>query len=166
MTDMVVVGTIAGAYGVRGEVRIKSFCANPEDIESYSPLTDANGTAYDLALIGRIKNGFSARIVQIKSKEDADGLKGRELFARRDQLPNLPDDEFYHTDLMGLSVSDTGGELIGIVKTVQNHGADDLLEVTRDGSSATVLIPFTKAVVPTVDLESRRIVVDPPEGLL
>lgn len=166
MTDTVVVGAISGAYGVRGEVRIKSFCANPADIETYSPLTDAAGKQYHLALVGPIKNGFAARIVEVATKEDADALKGTQLFAERSQLPSLPDDEFYHADLIGLSVSDTGGEPIGKVKAVHNHGADDLLEVTRLGSSATILIPFTQAIVPTVDLEAGRIVIDPPEGLL
>ena len=166
MTETVVVGAIAGAYGVRGEVRIKRFCANPEDIESYSPLSDAKGNSYDLALIGPIKNGFSARIVQIATKEEADALKGTELLALRDQLPSLPDDEFYHADLIGLTVTDTGGTEVGKVRAVQNHGADDLLEVTLKGSSATVLIPFTREIVPTVDLEAGRIVTDPPDGLL
>ncbi|THH35443.1 16S rRNA processing protein RimM [Aliishimia ponticola] len=164
--DRIVVGAISGAYGVRGEVRIKSFCANPEDIETYSPLTDSEGRSYDLAILRPIKNGFSARIAQIATKEDADALKGVELFALRTQLPALPDDEFYHTDLIGLEAVDTGGEALGSVKAVHNHGADDLLELLRPGSSATVLVPFTRAVVPTVDLEARRIVIDPPEGLL
>lgn len=166
MTDKVIVGAIAGAYGVRGEVRVKSFCANPEDIETYSPLTDAAGRAYDLALLRPIKNGFSARIAQVATKEDADALKGVELFAGRDQLPALPDDEFYHADLIGLTAVDTGGEIVGSIKAVHNHGADDLLEITRAGSSATVLVPFTRAIVPTVDLDAGRVVIDPPEGLL
>ena len=166
MRDKVVVGAIAGAYGVRGEVRIKSFCAVPEDIERYSPLSDDQGRVFHLALVGQVKNGFSARIVEIASKEDADALKGTQLYARRDQLPSLPDDEFYHADLIGLEVVDTGGAEIGAVKAVHNHGADDLLEVTLRGSSASVLIPFTQAIVPTVDLEAGRLVIDPPEGLL
>ena len=166
MSDKVVVGAIGGAYGVRGEVRLKSFCAIPEDIETYSPLTDEAGQSYDLALIGSIKHGFSARIAQVATKEQADALKGTQLYARRDQMPSLPDDEYYHADLIGLMVVDVGGETLGHVKAVQNHGADDLLEVTRPQSSATVLIPFTRAVVPTVDLDAARIVVDPPEGLL
>lgn len=166
MSDRLVVGAIAGAYGVRGEVRIKSFCAVPEEIEAYSPLTDADGKTYDLALIGQIKNGFSARIVQVTTKEQADALKGTELFAGRDQLPTLPDDEFYHADLIGLEVVDTGGAPLGRVKTVQNHGADDLLEITLPGSSKTILLPFTRAIVPTVDLDAGRLIADPPEGLL
>ena len=166
MSDRIVVGAIAGAYGVRGELRVKSFCAVPEDIETYSPLTDAAGNSYDLALLRPIKNGYAARIAQVATKEQADALRGTELFARRDQLPSLPDDEFYHTDLIGLEVVDTGGAPLGTVKAVQNHGADDLLEVTRTGRSDTVLIPFTRAIVPTVDLEAGRIVADPPEGLV
>jgi len=76
----------------------------------------------------------------------------------------LPDDEFYHTDLIGLTVLDTGGTVLGKVFAVQNHGASDLLEVTVDGGSATILLPFTNEVIPTVDLASGRIIADPPEG--
>ncbi len=166
MSDKMVVGAISGAYGVHGEVRVKSFCANPQDIETYSPLTDDQGRSYTLAIVGAVKNGFATRIVEVATKEDADALKGTQLFARREQLPSLPDDEYYHADLIGVRVVDTGGADIGTVKTVQNNGSDDLLEVILTGSSATVFIPFTMAVVPTVDLDAGRIVIDPPEGLL
>ena len=167
MADLICVGAIAGAYGVRGEVRVKSYCAIPEDIETYGSLTDEAGKlTFTLALLHQIKNGFAARIAEVASKEDADALRGTALFARRDQLPSLPDDEFYHTDLIGLAVHDTGGRLLGRVKSVQNHGADDLLEVQLDGSSETALLPFTKVGVPTVDLASGRIVADPPLGSL
>lgn len=164
--DLICVGAIGGAYGVRGEVRVKSFCAVPEDIEAYSPLTSEDGqTPFTLALIRPMKNGFVARIAEVATKEEADALKGTQLFARRDQLPTLPDDEYYYTDLVGLEVFDTGGTSLGRVKSVQNHGASDLLEVYSPGATATVLLPFTRAAVPTVDLASGRIVADPPEGL-
>ena len=167
MSDRVCVGTIGGAFGVKGELRIKSFCAIPEDIETYSPLTDETGTRdFALALIGPIKNGFSARIASVATKEEADALRGTRLFARRNQLASLPDDEFYHADLIGLEVFDTGGVLLGRVKTVQNHGADDLLELQLAGSSATTFLPFTKAAVPTVDLAAGRLIADPPDGIL
>jgi 16S rRNA processing protein RimM len=167
MSDRVCVGVIAGAYGVRGELRVKSYCAVAEDIETYSPLSDEDGTMqFALALIRPIKNGFAARIPEVATKEDADALRGVTLFALRSQLPGLPDDEFYHADLIGLSVYDTGGALLGRVKTVQNHGADDLLELQLEGSSTTTLLPFTKAAVPTVDLASGRIIADPPDGVL
>ncbi|WP_299048290.1 ribosome maturation factor RimM [uncultured Tateyamaria sp.] len=164
--DLICVGAIGGAYGVHGEVRIKSFCAQPEDIETYSPLTTEDGKrSFALAIVRPMKNGFVVRIADVASKEQADALKGTQLFARRDQLPHLPDDEFYYTDLVGLDVYDTGGGSLGRVKSVQNHGASDLLEVHAPGATATVLLPFTKAAVPTVDLGARRIVADPPEGL-
>ncbi|WP_170333948.1 ribosome maturation factor RimM [Ruegeria arenilitoris] len=166
MTDLICVGSIAGSYGVRGEVRLKSYCAVPEDIETYSPLTDENGAErYPLVLTRAIKNGFAARLGGVETKEQADAIKGLRLFAHRDQLPSLPDDEFYHTDLIGLEVYDTGGALLGRVKSVQNHGAADLLEVHGPGLKATVLLPFTLANVPTVDLERGRVVADPPDGL-
>ncbi|WP_187430538.1 Ribosome maturation factor RimM [Roseobacter fucihabitans] len=162
----VCVGAIGGSYGVRGELRIKSFCAVAEDIESYSPLTcDTGNRAFHLALIRPIKNGFVARIAEVTGKEEADALKGTQLFARRDQLPSLPDDEYYHADLIGLQVLDTGGTLLGSVKNVLDHGAGDLLDIQRPGSSETVLLPFTRVAVPTVDLGMGRIVVDPPDGL-
>ena len=167
MSDLICVGSVAGAYGVRGEVRLKSFCAVPEDIETYSPLTDEAGKErYPVVLTRTIKNGFAARLGGVETKEQADALNGLRLYARRDQLPSLPDDEFYHNDLIGLDVYDTGGTLLGKVKSVQNHGAADLLELHGPGLKTTVLLPFTMQVVPTVDLEQGRIVADPPEGLI
>lgn len=160
------VGAIGGAYGVRGEVRIKSFCADPEAIETYSPLTSEDGGAvFHLAILRPIKNGFAVRIAEVSTKEEADALKGAGLFARREQLAQLPDDEYYHADLIGVDVFDSGGVLLGQVKSVLDHGAGDILEIRRPGSSETVLLPFTQAAVPTVDLAAGRIVADPPEGL-
>lgn len=167
MNDRISVGSISGSYGVRGELRVKSYCAVPEDIETYSPLSSEDGKkTYTLALVRPIKNGFVARITDVTNKEEADALSGTVLYARREQLPSLPDDEFYHADLIGMQVFDTGGVLIGKVKTVQNHGADDLLETQLAGTSATVFLPFTKLAVPTVDLASGRIIADPPDGIL
>lgn len=167
MTDLICVGAIAGAYGVRGELRIKSFCAEASAIGDYSPLTDETGReSYQLAVIGPIKAGFSARIVGVGNKEQADDLKGTKLYARRDQLPALDDDEYYYSDLVGCMVLDTGGQEIGPVKTVLNHGADDLLEINMGPGKETCLVPFTKAIVPTVDLKGRRIIIDPPVGIL
>ncbi|NVK14264.1 MAG: 16S rRNA processing protein RimM [Rhodobacteraceae bacterium] len=166
MSDLICVGAIAGSFGVRGEVRLKSFCAVPEEIEDYSPLSNEDGSrTYSLSITRPIKNGFAALLEGVETKEDADAIKGLRLFARRDQLPQLPDDEFYHADLIGLEVYDTGGTLLGTVKSVQNHGAADLLEIHGPGLKATVLLPFTLDAVPTVDLTQGRIIADPPEGL-
>ncbi|MDF1718584.1 MAG: ribosome maturation factor RimM [Antarcticimicrobium sp.] len=166
MSDTVCVGAISGAYGVRGEVRLKSFCAEPEDIAAYAPLSTEDGAqSYSVVITGRIKNGLTARLGGVGSKEEADALKGVRLYAPRDRLPALPDDEFYHADLIGLEVVDTGGTVLGRVRSVQNHGASDLLEIAGPGLKTTVLLPFTQDAVPTVDLAARRIIADPPDGL-
>lgn len=164
--SVICVGSLSGAYGVRGEVRLKSYCAEPSDIADYNPLSDADGLRqFNVTLVRPIKGGYAARVSGVSTKEDADALRGTDLFAPRDRLPSLPDDEFYHADLIGLDVVDTGGVLLGKVKTVQNHGAGDLLEIHGPGMKNTVLLPFTQAAVPTVDLAGGRIVADPPEGL-
>jgi 16S rRNA processing protein RimM len=165
-SDRVCVGAVAGAFGVRGEVRLKSFCADPGAIAGYGPLwTEDGARSFEVTLGQPIKTGFAARLTGVGTKEEADALKGVRLFADRDALPSLPDDEFYHADLIGLAVYDTGGARLGTVRAVQNHGASDLLEVEVPGQSATVLLPFTLEAVPTVDLAMGRIVADPPEGL-
>lgn len=167
MTDRICVGAIGGAFGVQGEIRLKSFTADPTAIADYAPLTSEDGSAtFALTLTRPIKNGYSARLAGVKTKEQADALKGVKLYAERDKLPSLPDDEYYHADLIGLEVYDTGGALIGTVKSVMNHGASDILELQGGSIKGTALLPFTLEVVPTVDLAAGRIVADPPEGVL
>lgn len=162
----VCVGALAGAFGVRGEVRLKSYCADPEAIEGYAPLfTEGGERSFTVRIVRPIPNGFAARLSGVETREEAEALKGTRLFADRDRLPGLPDDEFYHADLIGLSVLDTGGAALGTVIAVHNHGAGDILEVRQGNGTATVLLPFTKEAVPTVDLASGRIIADPPAGL-
>lgn len=166
MTDRLCVGAIGGAFGVKGQVRLKSFTARPEDIATYAPLETEDGSMeFSVQIEGAITNGLAARLSGISTKEQADALRGIRLFVPRTRLPALPDDEFYHTDLIGLDVVDTGGTALGRVKAVLNHGAGDLLEIHGPGLKATVLLPFTQQAVPTVDLAAGRIVADPPEGL-
>lgn len=165
--DRIVVGSIAGAFGVRGDVRVKSYCADPADIARYTPLTTDRGHVFRVLVIkGDAPGALVARIEGIDTKEEADALRGVSLYADRKRLPRLPDDEFYHADLIGLSVVDTGGKPLGTVRAVLNHGAGDILEIQAPGAAETVLLPFTLAAVPTVDLSTGRIVADPPEGLL
>lgn len=164
--DRIIVGAIAGAFGVLGEVRLKSYCADPAAIADYTPLYTESGLRIaSIVLTGQVTNALIARMDGITTKEQADALKGQSLMADRHRLPPPEDDEYYHADLIGLAVSDAGGTLLGTVKSVQNHGAADLLEVQIPGSSETVFLPFTKAAVPLVDIASGRIVADPPEGL-
>lgn len=167
MKNQIVVGAIAGSFGVNGDVRLKSFCADPASISDYGPLSTQDGSQkYSVKILNQLRNGFAARLTGIQTKEQADAVRGTELFVDRDKLPTLPDDEFYHSDLEGLSVLDTGGTQIGTVKAMQNHGAGDLVEIILPGSANTVLIPFTRQNVPTVDLASKRIILDAPDGSL
>lgn len=163
MSDKICVGAIAGAFGVRGEVRLKSFCAVAEDIASYGPLTSEDGKRqFTIKLTRPVNGGLGARLTSVETREDAEALKGATLWADRSALPSLPDDEFYHTDLIGLEVFDTGGVSLGRVRAIHDHGAGDILEVT--GPKGALLVPFTRAAVPTVDLTSGRIIADPPDS--
>jgi len=160
-SNRICVGAIAGAFGVRGEVRLKSFCAVAEDIATYGPLATEDGKRlFTLRLTRPVNGGLGARLSGVETKEQADALKGATLWADRAALPSLPDDEFYHADLIGLEVMDTGGASLGRVRAIHDHGAGDILEVY--GPSGVLLIPFTQAAVPTVDLAAKRIVADPP----
>ena len=161
MTDRICVGAIAGAFGVRGEVRLKSFCAEPADIAAYGPLTTEDGArGFTVTLSRAVNGGLCGRLSGVETREEAEALKGVTLWAPRSALPSLPDDEFYHADLIGLDVVDTSGRPLGRVCAIFDHGAGDIIEVV--GGSDVLLLPFTRAVVPTVDLTARRIVADPP----
>ena len=164
MSDMICIGAISGAFGVSGEVRLKSFCTQPADIASYGPLYTEDGSrTFHVTLTRPVAGGLGARINGVATKEQADALRGTSLFVGRDRLPALPDDEFYHADLIGLDAFDTGGELLGKVTAVHNHGAGDIIEISPTRHKSALLLPFTKVIVPNVDLGAGRIVVDLPE---
>jgi 16S rRNA processing protein RimM len=165
-SERICVGAITGAFGVAGEVRLKSFCADPTAIADYGPLYTEDGSrSFVVKLTRPVAGGLGARVTGIKTKEEADALRGTELFVDRTRLPTLPDDEFYHSDLIGLQAVDTGGVMLGSVVAVHNHGAGDILEITGPGRKTALMLPFTLAAVPTVDLAAGRVVVDLPEGL-
>ena len=160
--DLICIGAIAGAFGVQGEVRLKSFCADPAAIADYAPLSTQDGArSFSVTLTKSLNGAFAARLGGIVTREAAEALKGTQLYAPRNRLPALPDDEFYHSDLVGLDAVDAGGASLGKVATVQNHGAGDILEIRNPNGA--LLIPFTRACVPTVDLAARRVVIDPPD---
>ena len=161
---LILVGQIGGAFGVKGEVRISAYTADAMALVGYSPLLGADGKPVLTLLSARPdKAGVVARVKEIATKEEADALRGTSLFVHRDRLPSLPDDEFYHADLIGLAVFDTGGQPVGTVRAIYNHGAGDILEIHAPGRRTTLLLPFTKAVVPVVDLTAGRIIADLPE---
>ena len=157
------VGVIAGAHGVRGLVKIKSFTADPANLTAYGPLTDASGARrYQVAVTGRAKGVLLARIEGVGDRDAARALRGARLYVARAALPEPEDEEYYHADLIGLAVEDRAGAPLGRVAAVQNFGAGDILEIERP-DQGTLLVPFTKAAVPLVDPAGGRVVVEPPE---
>ena len=161
--DLICVGAIAGAFGVRGEARLKSFCADPAAIADYAPLTDEAGArSFTVKITRPVKGGFAARLGGVGTREQAEALKGLRLFAPRGRLPALPDDEFYHSDLIGLAAYDTGGAHLGEVRAVEDYGGGDFLEIRLAATGKLLLTPFTREAAPTVDLTAGRIVIDPP----
>ncbi|MEO0451017.1 MAG: ribosome maturation factor RimM [Pseudomonadota bacterium] len=158
--DLVVIGVILGAHGVRGDVRVKSFTAEPEAIFEYAPFFDERGASLIDPIKARpAKEHFIVSPTAPKQKEEWDRLKGTKLYAPRDILPEPEDDEFYIEDLIGLDVFAGGDTKIGRVKAVLNHGASDLVEVQGDDRPKPVLVPFTLDEVPVVDLALGRIVI-------
>lgn len=166
MKELICIAAVAGSFGTRGDVRLKAFTSVPDDVAAYGQVTTEDGTrSFDVTLTGQATKGaLIVRLSGVATKEQADALKGVRLMVDRTRLPALPDDEYYHADLIGLDVFDTGGTHLGQIKSVQNHGASDILEVQGSDLTATVLLPFTLEVVPTVDLATGRVIADPPEG--
>jgi 16S rRNA processing protein RimM len=157
------VGVIAGAHGVRGEVRVKSFTADPDTLAAYGPFSDKSGTAeYALEITGHSRGMMLARVNGLRDRNDAEALRGTELYIDRDILPAPEEDEFYYADLLGLAVTLSDGTPYGKVKAVQDYGAGDMIEVAL-AAGGVELLPFTRAVFPEIDLAAGRITVVPPE---
>ena len=159
-TDLVVVGAILGAHGVRGDVRVKSFTAEPQAMFDYAPFLAENGVELlDPVKARPAKDHFVVSPKSPRQKEEWDALKSTRLYVPKSALPETDEDEFYIEDLVGLDVFIGGDEKIGRVKAVLNHGASDLIEIKRLDRGKPVLVPFTFEDVPVVDLGLGRIVV-------
>ncbi len=164
-TDLVLVGIVSGARGLRGEVRIRSFTGDPAAITAYGPLCDETGEQpLRLRVTGRSKGQVVVRIDGVEDRDAAENLKGRRLFVPRAMLPAPAEEEFYHVDLIGLAAERSGGETLGTVRAIHDFGAGDVLEIAGDDGQST-MVPFTRAVVPVIDVAGRRMIVDPPPEL-
>lgn len=162
----VCVGVVAGAHGVRGAIRVKSFTAEPKDVAAYGPLEDEPGERqFRLRLLGSGKGVLIAKLAGIDDRDQAEALRGLRLYLPRTALPPPGDDEYYHADLIGLEAMLADGTAIGRVRAVHDFGAGDTLEIDRP-QGPPLMVPFTRAVVPVVDLDAGRLVLDPPPGLL
>ena len=160
-------GVIAGAHGLQGAVRVKTFTALPDAIAGYGPLEDAAGSRRFTLKLVRIEKGMAlARIEGIEDRTAAEALKGVELFLDRAALPPAEDEEeFYHADLVGLAAVDVNGVRLGTVRALHDFGAGDLIEVLPDEGGRPRVFPFTREAVPAIDLAARTVTIDPPEGL-
>ncbi len=161
-------GVVGAPHGVRGAVRIKSFTDVPEAIADYGALEDEGGTQrFTLRIVGDAKGDgmVIAKLSGIADRDRAEALRGLRLYAPRAALPATAEDEFYHADLVGLAAQLDDGTALGTVIAVHDFGAGDVIEIER-AESQPVLVPFTRAAVPVVDIAGGRIVIDPPSGLL
>lgn len=165
MGELVLLGIVGAPHGVRGEVRIKTFTGDLLGIADYGPLSDGKGRHFEITDIRPAKEVVVARLKGVTTREAAEALNGTELFVARDKLSaNEDEDEFLQADLIGCSVVAADGAVLGTVTAVENYGAGDLLDIeTPDGRS--VLMPFTKAFAPRIDIAARRIEAEPPLGL-
>jgi 16S rRNA processing protein RimM len=159
---MVCVAAVATAHGVRGHLKLKTFTELPGSAAAYGPVYDAKGNRlFRMDVVTVLDNGLIVKAEGIADRNAAERLRGTALYVPRSVLPATEEDEFYHEDLVGLRAEDPAGALLGEIVSVQDFGAGDILEVRApDGSLRD--FPFTKAVVPVVDLPGRRVVIDPP----
>lgn len=161
---LIQVGRVAGAFGVRGEVRITSFTSEPLALVDYKTLVREDGSPGLTLVSGRAaKGGVVVRAKEVETREQAEALRGLKLFIPRSVLPDPEEDEFYVTDLVGLAVQTAEGEALGTVKSVQDFGAGDLLEIAPAEGGATWYLPFTREAVPEVRIADGVVVGVRPE---
>ena len=165
MSARLCVGVVVGARGLKGELRIRSFTAQPADVAAYGPVEDESGTRRLRLTVtgqgtGRGRGVVTARAEGVGDRTAAEALAGVRLYVVREAMPATDADEYYHADLLGLRAERADGTEVGRVTGVFDFGGGDLLEIA--GKEGTLLLPFTRAAVPLVDMESGRLVVEPP----
>jgi 16S rRNA processing protein RimM len=159
-------GQIGAAHGVRGEVRLRSFTAEPAAIASYGPLETEDGRVFEIKSLRPAKDHFVATLSGVVDRNAAERLANTKLYVPRERLPEPEEaDEFYHADLIGLMVVDRAGKPLGIVVAVHNFGAGDLIEVKPGTGGKTELVAFNEVSVPAVDIAAGKIVVDLPADI-
>ena len=163
MPSQICVARIGAAHGVRGAVKLWTFTEDPLAVKHYGPLSTKDGARqFEVTHVREAKDHLVATLKGVASREDAERLNGIELYIARDKLPETDEDEYYHADLIGLAAVNAANEAIGRVIAIHNFGAGDIIEIAP-ASGPTLLLPFTNAVVPTVDLANRRVVIELPQ---
>lgn len=159
-TQLVCIGAIAGAFGVRGDIKIKPFTDDPKAVTSYGPLLDEHGNTLLSAKKGRMAKAFLVvSAPEVTTREQAEALKSTKLYVPRSALPAADEDEFYYTDLIGLPVETTNGEAKGKIKAIHDFGGGDILEIQTPGEKDWYH-PFTKLAVPIVDVKAGKVIID------
>jgi 16S rRNA processing protein RimM len=165
MAAPVCVARIGAAHGVRGAVKLWTFTEDPLAVQSYGPLMTRDGARqFEIADVRIAKDHLVATFKGIATRNDAEKLNGIELYVPREKLPDTDDDEYYHADLIGLAAVNGASEPLGRVVAIHNFGAGDIIEIAP-AKGATMLLPFTNAVVPTVDLAGGRVVIELPQEI-
>jgi 16S rRNA processing protein RimM len=166
VTDRICVARIGAAHGVRGEVKLWSFTESPADVASYGPLETADGTRrFEIESLRAAKDHFVARLAGVSDRDAAQALRNTDLYVPRDRLPPIDAaDTFYHADLVGLSAVTQEGEPLGAVSAIHNFGAGDVIEIKPAAGGESLMVPFTEAAVPMIDMKARRLVVVPPQA--
>ena len=163
MADRVCVAQIGSPHGVRGEVWLKSFTADPLAVKDYGPLTSEDGTTtFVIEAVREAKDHLVARLAGVSDRDAAARLARTRLYVPRTRLPPPAADEFYHADLIGLAAVRADGSELGTVVAIHDFGAGDILELRPADGGATIMLPFTDAFVPQIDLAGGRITVVPP----
>ena len=162
--ELICVAAIAGAFGVKGEVKLKSFTDVPENCLSYGPLLSEAGEVILTPSSHRlVKGAVAIKCPEVKTREEAEGLKSTKLYVPRENFPVPEEDEFYAADLIGLEVKSTNGKRVGKIIAVEDFGAGDLLEI-KPKEGASFYHPFTLAATPKVDIKAGRVVIKVQEA--
>ena len=160
--NLVLMGIFGAAVGLKGEVRLKSYTGDPVDIAEYSPLLARDGRSFEITSVREANEVVIVRVKGVTRREEAERLTSLELFIPRDRLGETDDeDEFFHADLIGLRAETEAGEALGTVVALYDFGAGDMIEI-RPTRGKALVYPFTKAVVPVVDIAGGRVVIAPP----
>jgi 16S rRNA processing protein RimM len=167
VVERICVAQIGAAHGIKGEVKLWSFTADPVAVADYGPLESEDGTQrFEIETVRQAKDHLVARLAGVRDRDAAQRLTNVRLFVPRERLPPPEPEEFYHADLIGLRAESRDGAELATIVGIHDFGAGDLLELRPLGTNRTVLMSFTDTTVPVVDIAGGRIVIDPPEDWL
>jgi len=163
--SQICVARIGAAHGVRGAVKLWTFTEDPLAVKAYGPLVTKDGARqFEVTHAREAKGHLVATLKGIGTREEAERLNGIELYIARDKLPATDENEYYHADLIGLDAVNAANEPLGRVIAIHNFGAGDIIEIAP-AHGATMLLPFTNAVVPSVDLAGGRVIIELPDEI-